>query len=128
MRRQYHLRKTERGLLAWDVHRLMELTKDLVPHMVALADIVELDEVYWFDDHGHQPTVRNVIGHMQLVEATELTYPIILSADGRVMDGMHRIAKAILSGKSHIVAVRFGITTEPDHAGVHPDELDYGDD
>lgn len=128
MRRQYHFRKSERGLLAWDIHRLIELTKDLLPQMVALADIVELDEVYWFDDYGHQPTVRNVIGCMQSVEATELIYPIILSADGRVMDGMHRIAKAILSGKSHIMAVRFETTPEPDHTGVHPDELDYSDD
>ena len=45
MRRQYHFRKSERELLAWDIHRLIELTQDLLPQMVALADIVELDEV-----------------------------------------------------------------------------------
>jgi hypothetical protein len=128
MRRQYHFRKSEKGLLAWDVHRLIELAKDISPNAVALADIAELDEVFWFDDFGPKPTCRNVIKHMQLVEAADLAYPIILSSDSRVMDGMHRIAKAMLAGQSHIMAFRFDKTPEPDYTGISPDELDYDED
>lgn len=127
MRRQYHLRKSERGLLAWDVHRLIDLAKAVNPQAVALIDIAELDENFWFDNGAPQPTCRNVINHMQLVEAADLAYPIILSADGRVMDGMHRVAKALLLEQSHIMAIRFCTTPEPDFIGINPDDLDYSE-
>lgn len=125
MRRQYHFRKSERGLLAWDVHRLIELTKDIAPESILLADIAELDEAFWFDIGGPPPTCRNVVGHMQIIEAANLAYPIILSSDGRVMDGMHRVAKALLFGQSHVMAIRLDPTPEPDFVGIKPEELDY---
>jgi hypothetical protein len=127
MRRQYHFRKSERGLLAWDVHRLIDLAKAVNPQAVALKDIAELDENFWFDNGALQPTCRNVIKHRQLVEAADLTYPIILSEDGRVMDGMHRVAKAMLLEQSDIMAIRFCTTPEPDFIGINPDDLDYSE-
>lgn len=125
MRRQYHFRKNHKGLLAWDVRRLIDLSRGLTPQPVALSSIVELDEVFWFENDREPPTCRNVIKHIQLVNAADLAYPIILCSEGRVMDGMHRIAKAILLGQSHIMAIRFDTTPEPDHTGVDPEQLDY---
>lgn len=125
MRRQYHFRKSERGLLAWDVHRLIELTKDIAPQTIPLTDIAELDETFWFDIGEQPPTCRNVIGHMQLVAEANVAYPIILCSNGRVMDGMHRVAKVLLSGQSHIMAIRLEPTPEPDFVGINPDDLDY---
>jgi hypothetical protein len=127
MRRQYHFRKSQKGLLAWDVHRLIELCRDIPPQPVALSNIAELDEVFWFAHDGAQPTCRNVIEHVQLINAADLAYPVILCPQGRVMDGMHRIAKAQLLGQSHIMAIRFATMPEPDHIGIHPDELDYSE-
>lgn len=43
-----------------------------------------------------------------------LSYPIILSAEGYLMDGGHRIAKAWLQGVKEIRAVQFEIDPEPD--------------
>jgi hypothetical protein len=40
---------------------------------------------------------------MRLVEATDLAYLIIVCADVRIMDGMHRVVKAVLQGKSQMV-------------------------
>ncbi len=65
-----------------------------------------------------------MINHIQLIEAADLSYPIILSSDGRIMDGMHRVAKAVLLGESHIMAVRFDATPEPDFIGISPEDLD----
>src|SRR5688500_5647937 len=127
MRKQYHFRESEKGLLAWDVHRLVELTQALIPHSIALSSIREIDEPYWFDAENPIPTCRNFIEHMRLVEDTDLIYPIILSADGRVMDGMHRVVKAVLQGQSHIMAVQFLETPEPDYIGVDPYNLPYDD-
>lgn len=41
------------------------------------------------------------------------------------MDGMHRVAKAVLSGRAGIEAVQFPDDPEPDYVGVHPSELSY---
>ena len=60
------------------------------------------------------------------MDACDLRWPIILSADGGVMDGMHRIAQALRLGHTHIAAVRFAVDPPPDHVGVDPDALDYG--
>ena len=32
------------------------------------------------------------------MQVADLSFPVILAAEGRVMDGMHRIAKALLLG------------------------------
>ena len=125
MRKQYHFREGEQGLLAWDVHRLIDLTKDMEPHAVRLSAIREIDEPYWYDADDPPPTCRDLMDHMRLVEATDLAHPIILSPDGRVMDGMHRVIKALLQGHSDIMAVQLTAMPAPDYVGVDPDDLPY---
>ena len=125
MRKQYHFRPSEQGLLAWDVDRLVELTAGLTPEKVPLSAIRELDETFWFDGNGDRPTCRSVALHARLMNETDLSYPIILSQDGRVMDGMHRVCKAFVEGKEIISAVQFEQDPEPDHVGKDPDELPY---
>ncbi len=127
MRKQYHFCESKDGLLAWDVHRLICLTKGIQPCLVDLTTIRELDEPYWYSSEAPAPTCRDLIDHMRLVEAAELMYPIILSPDGRVMDGMHRVAKALLLSQSQILAIRLHTMPEPDYIGIDPDELPYDD-
>lgn len=126
MRTQYHSRPSPRGRLIWNVHRLVALSADLPRVQVPLAEIRELDEPFWFGD-GEPPTCRAVADHARLIEETDLRYPIILSADGRVMDGMHRVAKAYLAGHDAIEAVRFEDDPEPDYVDVDLDDLPYDD-
>ena len=125
MRKQYHFWPSARGLLAWDVNRLIELSKGLPRTRVPLASISEIDQVYWFDEEYQRPTCRKVLEHMRLIGEVELTYPIILAADGRVMDGMHRVAKALLERHEDIEAVRFERDPEPDYVDCRPGELPY---
>ncbi len=125
MRRQYHFRQVGEDTYIWDVHHLVELTQTFVIKKVVLADIQELHEAYWFPDHF--PTTQQIMEHFQLVQDADLNYPIILCAEGRVMDGMHRIAKACLLKQEHILAVQFEQTPEPDFINVDEDELDYDD-
>ena len=58
-------------------------------------------------------------------DGADLAFPIILSADGAVMDGMHRVAKAVRLGREDIDAVQFERDPEPDHVGRGPDDLPY---
>ena len=100
------------------------LTKALSTIQVPLSTISELDKPYWFD-HGYIPTCRNIAEHARLINEADLAYPIILSSDGGVMDGMHRVAKAAMEGRKTISARQFSQDPEPDYVGVDPDDLPY---
>ena len=125
MRKQYHFWPSDDGLMAWDVERLIELSKDLPRITVALSSIREFDEVYWFDNAKERPTCRRVVEHMTLINEVDLSYPIILGSNRRVMDGMHRVAKALLQGDDVIEAVQFERDPEPDYVGRRPEDLPY---
>ncbi len=127
MRAQYHFRKSPQGLCAWDVRRLVELTQTFAPERVPLSEIRELNEPYWANENARQLTCREVVDHARLMLDCDLTFPVILSSDGRVMDGMHRVCKALLQGLAEIKAVRFDRDPEPDYIGVHPDDLPYAE-
>ncbi len=125
MRKQYHFRPSGRGLCAWDVDRLVSLTQNFPIKKVALSEIRELDEPYWFGESTSTPTCRAVVEHAKLMAEVDLSYPIILSSDGRVMDGMHRVARSLFDGLDFVCAVRFTEDPEPDFIGVDPNDLPY---
>jgi hypothetical protein len=125
MRKQYHLRPSPLGLLAWDADRLIELTAHLPRVEVPLDSIRELDEPFWFAGGSDSATCRAVAVHARLISEADLQYPIIVGADGRVMDGMHRVAKAYIEGRQTILAVRLEVDPEPDFVGVDEDALPY---
>ena len=84
-----------------------------------------MDEDYWFKNESINPTCKAVAEHIKLVEQTNLKFPIILSQNGAVMDGMHRIVKAYVNGKKIIKAVQFEKDPEPDYVNVDPKQLPY---
>jgi hypothetical protein len=125
MRPQYHFRRSPKGLCAWNVRRLVELSRDLPRESVSLSAIRELDEPYWSNEGTQILTCREVVDHARLMLDSDLAFPVILSSDGRVMDGMHRICKALLENRTEIEAVRFVRDPAPDYTGLHPDDLPY---
>lgn len=122
MRKQYHLQKSDKGFLAWDVDNLVELTKGLPIRQISISDIQEIDEPYWFDI---PPSCRSIAEHVRLIEEADLVYPIILSSKGRVMDGMHRVIKALLNDIECIEAVQLTTDPQPDFVGVDEKDLPY---
>ncbi|MEL7131802.1 MAG: hypothetical protein AAGK77_05260 [Pseudomonadota bacterium] len=127
MRPQYHFRPGPDGLMAWDMRKLAAATADLEPEQIPLADIAELDENWWFA-HGTAPTPRALADHMQLVQSADRSYPILLDAEGRLMDGMHRIVQALLASDTTVNAIRLPKTPPPDYIGIAPDDLPYDTD
>jgi hypothetical protein len=124
VRKQYHFWPGEHGLDAWDVDRLVDLAVGLPVEQVRLAELDEIDSVYWFDD-SERPTVRKLVDHVRLIQEVDVSYPIVLGPDGRVMDGMHRIARALLDGRETIAAVRLPLLPAPDYTDCQPDTLPY---
>ncbi|AUT41766.1 hypothetical protein C2U30_08575 [Aeromonas sp. ASNIH5] len=127
VRAQYHFRASEQGLLAWDVRRLIRLSRNLPVQAVALGEIAELDRNHWYGHGDATPTVRSVVAHCQLMMAADLAYPILLDSAGRVMDGMHRVGKALMLGHSHVAARRFAADPAPDYQDCDPEALPYDD-
>jgi hypothetical protein len=85
---------------------------------IAIDQIAEFDQDCWFGTHI--PTCRAVAEHARRIRDADLTYPIILSSNGGLMDGGHRIGKAWLEGLTEIRAVQFVVDPEPDY--VVPDD------
>ncbi len=120
MRKQYHLWPAGTGFDAWDVDRLISLARGLPVHAVTVESVCEVDTVYWFDGSTTAPTVRAIVKHARLMLDADLSFPVILGPDGRVMDGMHRIARVMLEGRTEVSAVRFLTLPEPDHRTASP--------
>ena len=95
----------------WSVSRLFELSKNLPIMEVPLN---HLNIWYKYENL----TLREMVMHINAVNNANLNYPIILDEDGELMDGRHRIMKAILNGHESIKAVRFDENPSPDKIDV----------
>lgn len=93
------------GCHSWNVARLHQLAAKL-PEFDAPIHCLNLWTKY-------EVTLRDMLMHIRAVENADLNYPIILDEDGVIMDGRHRIMKAILNGMTTIKAVRFDKNPAP---------------
>lgn len=125
LRPQYHFRRVGEHVYVWNVAKLLATSQDHPALQVSLSQIKEVDEPYWFDLGGAVPTCRAVMDHARLAENADLSWPVLLCADGRVMDGMHRIMKAVALGHTHISARRLLVTPKPDYVDVAASDLPY---
>jgi hypothetical protein len=74
-----------------------------------------LDAVVWFGGPKNiEPTVRRIAEHARDILAADMSYPIIMTASGEVLDGAHRIARAHLEGTHSIAAVIIDDWPPPD--------------
>ncbi|MBC8103969.1 MAG: ribonuclease HI family protein [Cytophagales bacterium] len=64
-----------------------------------------LDTDRWFGGQG--ATIRGVADQARRIYEADLSRPVVLAADGTVIEGAHRIARAYLLGQSEIETVQF---------------------
>lgn len=84
----------------WSIPRLFELARELKVMDVPLNHL----SLYYIYE---KLTLREMVMHMRAVNAADLDKPIILDEDGELMDGRHRLMKAMLTGAETIKSVRF---------------------
>ena len=53
------------------------------------------------------------LSHIKSVQEADLRYPILLDPEGSLLDGRHRVAKALLAGRTHIKFKRFVCMPDP---------------
>lgn len=91
----------------WRMHQLWELAEGLPVKRIRLNELDGFDEVRWFGGPRNiQPTCRAIAEHARDIRAADLSYPIILSPTGEVLDGWHRVCKAFVEGVTELDAVQ----------------------
>lgn len=91
---------------------LIEASKELEVYEIKVSDI------YLGYYAPCLNTLVSFIEHYKDVEKADLSYPIIMSPDNMILDGKHRLAKAIITEQEYIKAVKFKIM--PD-CGIYED-------
>ena len=97
---QPHNQMCTLGGLSWSVPRLFELSRGL-PVMEIPLNHMNMNYSY------ERLTLREMVMHIKAVHDADLDVPIILDEDGDIMDGRHRLMKAMFIGVETIKAVRF---------------------
>lgn len=84
----------------WSVAMLIDDCKDLEPFDAPLASL-DLSYTIW-----HGDDMFKLASHCKKVNDADLTKPIIISWNGLIADGRHRIIKSLMLGNRTIKAVR----------------------
>ena len=92
----------------WYGFTLWEAAKDLKPFDLPLAAI-PFNYSPWDLDN-----IEQIAYHVEAVNKVDFKYPIILDSMGSVLDGHHRIVKALIKGMKTIKAVRILDMPPPD--------------
>lgn len=95
------------GELEWEVSTLIALTEGQEPVSISV-DSLFFDVRRWICPPQRicDVTVEWIMEHAQRILDADLHYPIILTPDGEVADGMHRLAKARWMGMAEINTVQ----------------------
>lgn len=93
------------GNRAWVTARLVELAKDLEVFDLPLKHI-DISRRPW----GSEKTIKNMAYHVKRSQKTDLSFPVIMDDHGQIMNGWHRILKALVEGRESVKAVRFEVT------------------
>jgi len=94
------------GTHCWSVARLAQLSIGFEVMEIPLAHM-EMYSTY------EKMTLRQMCGHITSVNNADMSKPIILDEDGCIMDGRHRLMRAIINGDDTIKAVRFAVNPTP---------------
>lgn len=99
-------------LYFWKAETLWRLSETMPVEHVPLDSFDWTNENFQFDNR--LVLWREFGDHARRILAADLQYPIVINADGDIMDGMHRILKCYVFGLPTVKAVRFAVTPPPD--------------
>jgi hypothetical protein len=86
----------------WNVTRLIQHAKGFPVFEIPLAGIYIGANIL-----PESRSARQLAEHVKRVQETDLQHPILMDPDGFIMDGWHRVVKALVEGRETIKAVRF---------------------
>ena len=113
MDRQTHSTEIAGKRYIWFTERLWALARELPEFDIEVERFQELDQDCWFG-RGRAPTIREVAAHCKRINQVDTGFPVVIIENGRLMDGGHRLARALLEGTKTIKAVQFAQMPVPD--------------
>lgn len=107
--------RADGGTPFWRMTTLWAAAEGKSHTSVAIADLNILDAVVWFGGPKDvKPTIRLVAERARDIFNADLSYPIIVTRAGEVLDGAHRIARAYIDGIAYLPAVVLDDWPAPD--------------
>lgn len=94
---------------SWSVARLIKLAEDFPVYEVPVF-MLYTGGWPWEDNQ----TLDTFISHVARVNAADLDVPLLVSPSGSIIDGMHRICKAVLEKRETIKVKYFTELPAPD--------------
>lgn len=101
------------GDRVWVVTNLIARSKDLQPFDLPMAAIYSGSNVW-----TPVGSAYGIAHHVRRALDVDTSHPVILDQEGFIMDGWHRVLRALIDGKPTIKAVRF--TETPPHDYLKP--------
>lgn len=98
------------GNRVWVVANLIEHARGLTPFDLPLAALNSGSSVW-----DPVTSAYSLAKEMRRVLDVDTSHPVILDQDGFIMDGWHRVARALIDGAATIKAVRFDETPPHDY-------------
>jgi len=95
------------GEETWDVKDLWAAAEGIEPVWLSLDEVVDIEEL--LDSHTWSAgplSVREILDHLNRIENADLSYPIILTPEGFIGDGCHRLIRAWREGREGIHVVQ----------------------
>jgi hypothetical protein len=97
----------------WPARYLYEKVKELgVEEEKVKLRHVDLSSLPW--QGGSIENMDCFIYHAVRIQNCDTSIPVIMRQDGVIIDGWHRVAKAVLEGKKEILAYRFETYIPPE--------------
>jgi hypothetical protein len=103
------------GDKVWNVPSLIARAKDLAPFDLPLAAICSGSNVWTPVGSAYE-----IAHHVRRALDVDTSYPVILDETGFIMDGWHRVLRALIDDKATIKAVRFDKTPPHDYERPAP--------
>lgn len=98
----------------WDIKDLWKAAENEPVQKVPTSSFNKiLDEDFWYswdDEEGNMvtetPTFGSILDHAKRAMDADTSYPIIVTPDGDIADGLHRIMRHMIEGKTEIPFVK----------------------
>jgi len=95
------------GAFTWDVKDLWKAAEGIEPVSMPIRYVLNIEQ--FLDSHSWSAgkmSVREILDHADRIDNADLSYPILLTPDGYVADGCHRIVRALKEGRDSILVIK----------------------
>lgn len=104
----------DHNLYYWKARTLWEQSASLPVEHVPLESFDWTNGNFQCNSLSNPPLWRDIGDQAKRIVAADLQYPIVISSEGNIMDGMHRVLKCYVFGLPTVKAVRFKENPPPD--------------